>query len=179
ETESGVTTFLLQHEIDTGNILFAEKVAIGADDTAGILHDKLMTVGASLLVDTVDAIASGSTKPISQDSLHDQPLKHAPKIFKDDCRINWQKPVAEVYNLIRGLSPYPTAFTTLGGKTLKLFKTRKVETTPSSAPGLYETDGKSFLKFACTDGYIDVLELQIEGKKRMSVGEFLRGFRID
>ncbi|WP_353183507.1 methionyl-tRNA formyltransferase [Parapedobacter lycopersici] len=179
ETESGVTTFLLQHEIDTGNILFAEKVAIGADDTAGILHDKLMTVGASLLVDTVDAIASGSTKPISQDSLHDQPLKHAPKIFKDDCRINWQKPVAEVYNLIRGLSPYPAAFTTLGGKTLKLFKTRKVETTPSSAPGLYETDGKSFLKFACTDGYIDVLELQIEGKKRMSVGEFLRGFRID
>lgn len=179
ETESGVTTFLLQHEIDTGNVLFAEKVAIGTNDTAGVLHDKLMTAGANLLVKTVDALAVNATSPTPQAKLSgSQPLKHAPKIFKEDCRIDWHRPVAEVHNLIRGLSPYPAAFTVLpDGKTLKLFNVRKEVTPPSHPPGTYTTDGRSFLKFACPDGYINVLELQIEGKKRLPVNEFLRGFR--
>lgn len=180
ETESGVTTFLLQHEIDTGNILFAEKVPIGSDDTAGILHDKLMDVGAALLVRTVDAIASGHATPTPQRMLvDDTPLRHAPKIFKEDCQIDWHKPVSEVYNLIRGLSPYPTAYTLIDNRVLKLFKARKEHVDHRDTPGTCHTDGKTFLKFACQDGYIDVLELQIEGKKRMAVGEFLRGYRPD
>lgn len=179
ETESGVSTFLLQHEIDTGNILFSEKVNIGPDDTAGDLHDKLMTVGADLLVKTVRAIAQGKVEPISQDQVATgKVLKHAPKIFKDDCLIAWDKPVAVVYNLIRGLSPYPTAYTLLNGKTLKLFNAGKIEMVPQHKPGTPYTDGKSFLKFACRDGYIAVNELQLEGKKRMGVKEFLKGYRF-
>lgn len=179
EIESGVTTFLLQHEIDTGSILFAEPVAIGPDDTAGDLHDRLMVVGASLLVKTVNAIASGTATPVPQERLAaGQVLRHAPKIFKEDCLIDWDQPVAAVHNLIRGLSPYPTAYTLLDGKTLKLFEAEKVETTPQHKPGIPYTDGKSFLKFACTNGYISVKALQLEGKKRMDVSEFLKGYRF-
>ncbi|GGG97490.1 methionyl-tRNA formyltransferase [Parapedobacter pyrenivorans] len=179
ETESGVSTFLLQHEIDTGNILFSEKVNIGPDDTAGDLHDRLMVVGADLLVKTVRAIAQGKIEPIPQDrAAAGTELKHAPKIFKEDCLITWNKPIAVVYNLIRGLSPYPTAYTLLDGKTLKLFKAEKDEMPTQHEPGTPYTDGKSFLKFACQDGYITVKELQLEGKKRMDVKEFLRGFRF-
>ncbi len=179
ETESGVTTFLLQHEIDTGNILFSERVAIGHDDTAGDLHDKLMVVGAGLLTKTVKAIGDGKAFPIPQEEIAaGAVLKHAPKIFKEDCLIDWHKPIDDVYNLIRGLSPYPTAYTVLDGKTLKIFKSSKEETTVGHSPGIPDTDGKSFLKFACLDGYIQVEELQIEGKKRMGVSEFLRGYRI-
>lgn len=180
EHETGVTTFLLQHEIDSGNILFSEKVAINPDDTAGILHDKLMQTGAALLVRTVQAIAQGSAIPVPQDQLMDgSPLKQAPKIFKEDGLIDWNKPVDEVYNLIRGLSPYPTAYTWLDGNVLKIFETRRENVSENHMPGAYLTDGKSFLKFACLDGYINVLELQLAGKKRMSIDEFLRGYRLD
>ncbi|HWK56271.1 MAG TPA: methionyl-tRNA formyltransferase [Parapedobacter sp.] len=179
ETESGVTTFLLQHEIDTGHILFAEPVAIGPNDTAGDLHDRLMAVGAELLVRTVNAIASGTAEPVPQRNLvTDGELKHAPKIFKEDCLIDWNQSVVTVHNLIRGLSPYPTAYTVLHGKTLKLFEVEKDETPPQYQPGAFYTDGKSFLKFACSDGYIVVKTLQLEGKKRMDIIEFLKGYRF-
>ena len=179
ETESGVTTFLLQHKIDTGHILLTDRVPIGPNDNAGDLHDRLMVVGANLLVKTVNAIASGTANPVPQKDLAaDQALRHAPKIFKEDCRIEWDKPVATVHNLIRGLSPYPTAYTVLAGKTLKLFETEKEEKTPQHEPGKPYTDDKSFLKFACLDGYIVVKELQLEGKKRMDVEAFLKGYRF-
>lgn len=178
ETESGVTTFLLQHEIDTGNILFTEKVTIGADDTAGDLHDTLMTIGSGLLVRTVKAIAAGKITPIPQDRLAaDETLKHAPKLSKEDGRIDWQRSVDEVYNLIRGLSPYPTAYTELDGQTLKIFKASKEKTAVNLPVGTYHTDGTSFLKFTCPDGYIAIHELQLAGKKRMDIQAFLRGYR--
>ena len=178
ETESGVTTFFLQHEIDTGNILFTQKVSIEPDDTAGDLHDKLMVVGASLLVKTVRAIAEGKVESVPQERLAEGvTLKHAPKIFKEDCRIDWHKPVDEVFNLIRGLSPYPTAYTELDGHTLKIFKASKVKNLPGQPAGSYITDGISFLKFACPDGYIELQEVQLAGRKRMNILAFLRGYR--
>lgn len=178
ETESGVTTFLLQHEIDTGHILFSEKVAIGPDDTAGDLHDKLMHIGAELLVRTVKALAAAKTTPIPQERLAvDTILKHAPKIFKEDGNIDWHRPVDEVYNLIRGLSPYPTAYTELDGQMLKIFKARKEKVPVNHPVGSYYTDGVSFLKFTCPDGYIDIQEVQLAGKKRMDTQAFLRGYR--
>lgn len=177
ETESGVTTFMLQHEIDTGNILLSESVAIGPEDTAGDLHDKLMVVGANLLVETVRALAEGTARPVPQASLAEKvPLKHAPKIFKEDCHIDWNRPVDKVYNLIRGLSPYPTAYTRLDGKMLKIFKATKEETVPKHAPGTCLTDGTSYLKFSCLDGYTLLNEVQLEGKKRMDIVAFLRGY---
>src|SRR5690606_34693080 len=162
----------------TGNILFAQKVAIGPDDTAGDLHDQLMTVGAGLLVKTVKALAAGKITPIPQDHLiADDELKHAPKIFKEDGKIDWHRPVDEVHNLIRGLSPYPTAYTELDGHPLKIFKSAKERTSVSHPVGTYYTDGTTFLKFACPDGYIDVREVQLAGKKRMDIEAFLRGYR--
>ncbi len=179
ETQSGVTTFLLQHEIDTGNILFTEQVDIEPDDTAGDLHDKLMEVGAALLLKTVLAIEGGKVTPHPQEALAAGiELRHAPKIFKPDCEIDWKQPIARVHNLIRGLSPYPTAFTELDGKTLKIFKAKMETVHHDSRPGAYLSDGKTYLKFACMDGYIHLLEVQIEGKKRMDIAEFLRGYRL-
>ncbi|MGK9116689.1 methionyl-tRNA formyltransferase [Olivibacter jilunii] len=182
ERETGVTTFLLQHEIDTGNILLSERVSIEADDTAGDIHDKLMYVGAELLVKTVQLIREDKHHEIPQASIADeQKLKHAPKIFKDDCKIQWERPVEEVYNFIRGLSPYPAAFTVFQGKTLKIFACRPLKgPVPSEKePGSIVTDGKHYLRFTTRDGYLDVLQLQLEGKKKMSVEEFLRGARFE
>lgn len=179
ETESGATTFLLQHDIDTGHILLQQRVDIGADDTAGDLHDKLMETGARLLVETVDALAGGGIRPVPQEQLlQSGPLKHAPKIFKDDCLIDWDNSVTAVYNKIRGLSPYPTAFTYLNGKTLKISKATPEHAAPSHQPGEWVTDEKSWLKFACRDGYIRVDELQLEGKQRNLTEPFLRGYRF-
>ncbi|MBD0332271.1 MAG: methionyl-tRNA formyltransferase [Chitinophagaceae bacterium] len=180
EKETGVTTFKLQHEIDTGNILLQQKVLIGENETAGELHDKLKVTGAELLVKTVKELADGTLKETPQSSVvNDLPpeLKHAPKIFTETCRINWTKSVDEVHNLIRGLSPYPTAFTEFKGKMLKIFRSEKEHTQTSHAPGDYQTDKKSVLKFACSNGYIHTKELQLEGKKKMNVEEFLKGFR--
>ncbi|CAM4300451.1 methionyl-tRNA formyltransferase [Pedobacter westerhofensis] len=176
ETESGVTTFFLKHEIDTGDVIFSEKVAIAEDDSAGDLHDHLMEAGAGLLVKTVKAIADGDYKEQPQTASDE--LKHAPKIFKEFCKVDWNQPVKRIYNLIRGLSPYPTAFTELNDKTIKIFKAQYEETAADIAPGNYVTDGKTFLKFAAADGYISLLDLQYEGKKRMLVDEFLRGMRL-
>ncbi len=178
EKESGVTTFFLKHEIDTGDIILSEKVAINDNMTAGELHDALMNVGSSLLVKTVQSIQDGTYEEKPQDSFDDTVLKHAPKIFKEDCEINWQSSTERIFNHIRGLSPYPTAFTFLNDKVFKIFKAEKEESKHNLEAGTFSTDNKTFLKFAATDGFISVKELQLEGKKRMLVDEFLRGTKL-
>lgn len=176
EKESGVTTFFLKQEIDTGDIIFSESTPITEDDTAGTLHDRLMEIGAKLIVKTVKAIEEGTYKEVPQPM--NAELKAAPKIFKDFCQINWKQDNDKVFNHIRGLSPYPTAFTSLNDKTLKVFKIEKENTNPKIEAGNFETDGKTFLKFATNNGYIKLLEVQMEGKKRMQIDEFLRGVRL-
>lgn len=178
EKETGVTTFKLQHEIDTGNILLQEKLVIGDHETAGQLHDRMKVTGASLLVRTVRGLADGSLQdtPQAQFSVAAS-LKHAPKIFTETCRIDWTRPVDEIFNLVRGLSPYPAAFTSLDGRLLKIYNATKEQTTPNAAPGSLDTDGKTWLRFAAADGYLYVTELQLEGKKRMRTEDFLKGFR--
>nr|WP_294874801.1 methionyl-tRNA formyltransferase [uncultured Pedobacter sp.] len=176
EKESGVTTFFLKHEIDTGDVIFSESVSINNDDTAGDLHDKLMDVGAGLLVKTVKAIEAGNYT--EQPQPQSDELKHAPKIFKEHCLIDWNQSGNKIYNLIRGLSPYPTAFTKLNDKTLKVFKAEFEEKEPGISPGSFLSDGKTYLKFAARDGFIKFTDLQYEGKKRMQVDEFLRGMRL-
>ena len=176
ETQSGVTTFFLQQQIDTGNIIYSDAVEIAQDETAGDLHDKLMEVGARLLVKTVKAIEAGDFSEQPQPE-HIE-LKHAPKIFKEDCKINWNQTAHQVHNLIRGLSPYPTAFTFLQNKTLKVFKAEIEDKEPGIAAGGFLTDGKTYLKFAAKDGFIKLLDIQYEGKKRMLITDFLRGMRL-
>ncbi|MCW3074810.1 MAG: methionyl-tRNA formyltransferase [Flaviaesturariibacter sp.] len=179
EKETGVTTFKLQHEIDTGDILLQEKTAIGENETAGELHDRLKELGAQLLVRTIKELRAGVLKETPQSEIRDQKSKisHAPKIFTETCRIDWQRPAQEVYNLIRGLSPFPGAFTQLQGKTLKIYKADIEATTLDIDAGTVATDNKTYLKFACLDGYIHIKELQLEGKKRMGVEDFLRGYK--
>src|SRR5690606_28099193 len=152
EKESGVTTFFLKHEIDTGDIILSEKVDISETMTAGELHDTLMITGASLLVKTVKSIEDNSYEEKPQDSFEDTVLKHAPKIFKEDCEVNWQSNTERVFNHIRGLSPYPTAFTFINNKVLKIFKADKEVSDHNLEPGTYVTDNKTFLKFITTDG---------------------------
>jgi len=176
EKESGVTTFFLKQEIDTGDVIFSSAVEIGDDETAGDLHDKLMNVGADLLVKTVKAIAENNYNEVPQPQSDE--LKHAPKIFKDFCKIDWNQNNQTVYNHIRGLSPYPTAFTTLNDKTLKVFKAELEDKEPGISTGAFLTDGKTYLKFATKDGFIKVLDVQLEGKKRMLIDELLRGMRL-
>jgi methionyl-tRNA formyltransferase len=176
ETTSGVTTFFLKQEIDTGDVIFSESVAIGPEETAGELHDKLMETGAALLVKTVQAIADDQYT--EQPQVQSAELKHAPKIFKEFCEIDWTQPVQKIHNLVRGLSPYPTAFTKLQDKNLKVFKASIEPGAPGIAPGSYETDGKTYLKFAAPDGFLSLTDIQFEGKKRMKIDEFLRGMRL-
>ena len=177
EKETGVTTFKLKHEIDTGDILLQQKVSIRADDNAGTMHDKLMHAGAELLVRTVIGIADGTLNEVPQGSIPVTALKHAPKIFKEDLIINWNKPVAEIDNLIRGMSPYPAAHTMLGDKTIKVYSSDYRMEAPNAITGTYETDNATYLRFAAKDGWVYIDELQMEGKKRMNVVDFLRGFR--
>jgi len=179
EEFSGVSTFLLKQEIDTGDVLFTESVAIAEDDTAGDLHDKLMEIGAGLLVKTVRAVETGDYVEKPQDEIAtDAEPKHAPKLFKEDCLIDWNQPVETVYNRIRGLSPYPTAYTLFNDKIFKIFKAQKQDGEPGIQPGGFLTDQKTHLKFACLDGFISVIDVQLEGKKRMGVEEFLRGVKL-
>jgi methionyl-tRNA formyltransferase len=204
EKETGVTTFKLKHEIDTGDILMQESFPIGEDETAGEVHDRMKEIGAQLLVKTVEGLVNGTLEEKTQESMvngqwsmddsatlnspsplttHHSPLKHAPKIFTDTCRIDFSKPVEEVHNLIRGLSPFPGAFTMFNGKMMKIYRSKKEITAGRPAESSltdnnFVTDGKTFLKFACSNGYIQVLELQLEGKKKMLVEDFLRGYRI-
>ncbi|MEI2823898.1 MAG: methionyl-tRNA formyltransferase [Chitinophagaceae bacterium] len=181
EKETGVTTFKLKHEIDTGNILLQRSFPIGEDETAGEVHDKMKEIGAQLLVETIKGISEGTLNEQSQSEIieNNQSIKHAPKIFTETCKIDFTKTAEKVHNLIRGLFPFPGAFTTLQGKTLKIFRSKKIIKTPDDRPGTFNTDQKTYLHFNCTDGMIDVLELQLEGKKRMKVEEFLRGFRFE
>ncbi|WP_164108457.1 MULTISPECIES: methionyl-tRNA formyltransferase [Sphingobacterium] len=179
EKETGVSTFLLQHEIDTGNILLSKKVKIEDNDTAGLVHDKLMYAGAEILIDTIQGLKNNSITPIPQKDIASTEIKHAPKIFKDDCFIDWNKNTQDVYNKIRGLSPYPAAYTLLDNKVLKIYEVTTEVVFTGKPPGDFYTDSKSFLKFCTKDGYINLLSLQIEGKKRMSIEEFLRGYRFD
>lgn len=176
ETETGVSTFKLQHEIDTGDILLQEKMAIGPNETAGELHDRMKIVGANLLLKTLAELERGHLKAIPQPSAEQK--KHAPKLFKNDCKIDWNNTIAHTYNQIRGLSPYPTAYTLLGDKTLKIFSATQEPAQPNIACGQFLTDHKSFLKFAAKDGFISVNDVQLEGKKRMGIDEFLRGIRL-
>ena len=180
EKFTGVTTFKLQHEIDTGDILLTATIPIGEQETAGELHDKMKAIGAELLLETVKGLSAGDlmeTPQIQMDEARAAELKIAPKIFTASCQINWNNPVSEIYNLIRGLSPYPAAFSFLEGKKVKIFKTEIINTVPTVAAGEFETDKKTFLYFAGSDGYIALLELQQEGKKKMEIADFLRGYR--
>lgn len=177
---TGVTTFKLKHEIDTGNILLQEKIDILEDMNAGELYDIMKETGANLLLKTIETIANKGIDSIEKpqnESIDIDSLKHAPKLFSETCLINFNKSVDEVCNQIRGLAPYPTAFTFLQDKKLKIFAAGKEITEHNNAVGSYSTDGKSYLKFTCTNGFVLLKDIQLEGKKRMSVEEFLRGWR--
>ena len=192
EKETGVSTFFLQHEIDTGNIILQEKINIEDNDNAGTVHDKLMNIGSGLVLKTVKEIEENKVEQIAQilNLKCEISLKHAPKIFKETCLIDWNKTAEEINNLIRGLSPYPTAFTYLNGQILKIFAAeinREVvnfsqaqfnNTENSSSKTQILSDNKSILSFKCADKWLNVLELQLEGKKRMRTEEFLKGFKF-
>lgn len=178
EKESGVTTFFLKQEIDTGDIIASQKVEITPMMNAGDLHDALMVIGAQLLTQTVKSVESGQYQEIPQDSFNAEDLKHAPKIFKEDCKINWAEDNQKIFNLIRGLSPYPVAFTEFMDKGLKIYSAEKEDAEPGISPGAFLTDSKTYLKFSSKNGFISVKEIQQEGKKRMKVEEFLRGLRL-
>lgn len=180
ETETGVTTFKLQHEIDTGAVIYAERVAIGPEETAGSLHDRLMKTGAELILKTLTAIGKGDYRLQPQEGLADPAIreKTAPKLFREDGRIRWDSPGATVFNLIRGLSPYPGAWTVFNGKTLKIYRARMIGAPGRlPPPGTVSSDGKTYIRIATGDGWIALDELQLEGKKKMDTPEFLRGFR--
>lgn len=183
EKETGVTTFKLKQEIDTGDILLQQKIAIGDDETAGELHDRMKQIGADLLLQTLNKLEAGDLREMPQTNVastseSSRPLHHAPKISTETCEIKWEKSINEVYNLIRGLSPTPAAFTLLDGKKLKIFRAAKEPLTIKESREEILSDHKSYLKFACSDGYISVKDLQLEGKKKMSVEDFLRGWRV-
>jgi methionyl-tRNA formyltransferase len=173
ETQTGVTSFFLDETIDTGRIIFQERMDILPDETAGELHDRMMDLGASVVLKTVRAIENGTPETLPQE---DRAATHAPKIFHDTCRIDFAKTAAEVHNFIRGLSPYPGAFAQLQGQTLKITRS-SVEITPHSyPPGTYFTDKRNFLKVSTLDGFVHLIELQMEGRRRMEVKDFLNGF---
>jgi len=178
EKETGVTTFFLKHEIDTGSIIYQEKVEILPEDDLGSLYEKLMELGAKLVLKTVEAIAADEVMALPQDE--SKAMHHAPKIFKETGEIDWANSAEAIHNLIRGLSPYPAAWTTLDGKFCKIFKTTVSEENLSKvAFGNYSSDGKTFLKFQTGAGSLEILELQLEGKKRMKIGDFLRGYSLE
>ena len=176
EKQTGVTTFQLQHAIDTGNILLQAPIDISENMTAGELHDTMKEVGAALLVKTIEGLNNNSIQAKAQLEISVE-LKHAPKIFTTDCEINWENPAASIHNLIRGLAPFPGAITKIDGKMVKLFTTHIINTPAAEKPGTFITDGKTFAKIACGNGYIGIDDIQWEGKKRMPITDFLRGYR--
>ena len=180
EKETGVTVFKLKHEIDTGDILLRKSITILDDDNVESMHDKLMDLGADALVESLDKIAAGNPEYLPQ--LAEINLKKAPKIFKDTCRIQWNQDIETIHNFIRGLSPYPAAWSSFfrGGKefTIKFYKS-SIEKEENTQPGKIETDGKTFIKIAGNNGWIHIHELQLSGKKRMPTSDLLRGFSID
>lgn len=184
DKETGITTFFLKHEIDTGEVIQQVRVPIADTDNVGIVHDKLMMLGGRLVIETVDAILDGTVKPIPQERMTVVgELRPAPKIFKDTCRIDWNQPVKRIYDFIRGLSPYPAAWTELVQPdgtvlVLKIFETEKVVESHSLPSGTIQTDGKTYIRIAAPDGFINIRSLQLPGKKRLKTDELLRGFRL-
>ena len=182
EKKTGVTTFFLDDTVDTGKIINKKETEIAPDETAGSLHDKLMSLGAELVMETTDSIMQGNYEAIPQDELinNGKSLKKAPKIFKEDCRINWNNTCQEIYNFIRGLSPYPVAQTRLTNSnqiSLKIYRATPEKKHHNHACGTVLSDHKSYIKIAVTDGYMNLEEIQQSGKKRMHVKEFLKGFK--
>ena len=183
ETETGVTTFLLNHEIDKGGIIGQVRVPILPEDSVGTLYDKLMTTGTALVTETVDRIAAGDIRPVEQQHIDESTLRPAPKIFKEDCRIDWTLPGRRIVDFVRGLSPYPAAWTEMRREGSEEQQSAKVfsatfETAAHDQPcGTVESDGRTFIRVACADGWIAVGELQIAGKKRLPVRDLLLGWR--
>ena len=185
DTETGITTFFLKHEIDTGDIIQQVRVPIADTDNVEIVYDKLMMLGGDLVLETVDAILARTVKPIPQDELIqiETELRPAPKIFKETCRIDWNKSVKQIYDFVRGLSPYPAAWTelcTTEGKpqVLKIYETEKQFKEHNLPIGTIDSDEKTYFRIAVKDGFVNIRSLQLAGKKRMEVGDFLRGFRF-
>ena len=177
EKETGVTTFFLKHEIDTGSIIFQERESIATDDNIGSLYERLMKKGAKLVLKTVEAISEHNVTTQVQDER--LAVHHAPKIYKETCEIDWEKPAKDIHNLIRGLSPYPAAWTLLDGKTYKIYKSEiSNKDLNGLQPGEYMTDGKKDLIFQTGNGALKILELQMEGKKRLEISDFLRGYKL-
>ena len=175
EKETGVTSFFLKHEIDTGDLIFQDRVPILEEDDFGSMYEKLKHKGAELAVRTVQAIERGEVQPQPQQTTSE--TKHAPKIFKETCEINWDQPARQVRDFIRGLSPYPAAWTRFDDKTFKIFKTEILENTAYTLePGQLKTDNKTFLHVQTAAGVLSILDLQMEGKKRMPVQDLLRGY---
>ena len=183
DTETGITTFFLKHEIDTGEIIDQVRVPIADTDNVEVVYERLMRLGGDLVLKTVDAILEGSVKTIPQEELAQVgELRPAPKIFKETCRIDWTIGGKRIYDFVRGLSPYPAAWTELYQEgadpiMLKIFETEKLFCEHSLAPGTIVTDCKTYFKIASSDGYVNVLSLQLAGKKRMEINDFLRGYR--
>ena len=185
ETETGVTTFFLKHEIDTGEVIRQVRVPIADTDNVGTVHDRLMALGGKLVVETVDDILNGTVRGIPQEEMKvEGGLRPAPKIFKDTCRIDWSHSVKSIYDFVRGLSPYPAAWTELvqpdGQKLqMKVFETGKMPgAADGCAPGTLRTDGKTYLRVAAADGWVDIRALQLPGKRRLATDEWLRGFHL-
>ncbi|MCD7973557.1 MAG: methionyl-tRNA formyltransferase [Candidatus Azobacteroides sp.] len=185
EKKTGATTFFLTHEIDTGNVIFQEQIPILEEDTAGTLHDKLMTLGAELVIKTVDAILQSNVKPIPQENMlsEGKSLPAAPKLYKETCKIDWSKTCVEIYNFVRGLSPYPAAWTELKdmkGRELniKIYAVEPEIYSHEFSPGILKTDEKTFVKIAVSDGFIKLKNIQLPSKKRMNTEELLRGYKI-
>ena len=184
DTETGVTTFFLTHEIDTGKIIRQKHLPIADTDDVGVVHDALMAIGAGLVTETVDLLLEGKVDAVPQAEFFKDAaeLRPAPKIFKDTCRINWNQPLKKIYDFIRGLSPYPAAWTELvapdGSRmALKVYKTEKHPASHDLVTGTIHTDAKSYIDVAVEDGYIRLLAVQLAGKKRMEVKDFLNGFK--
>lgn len=176
ERETGVTTFFIEKEIDTGKIIFKDTEEILPEDDAGTVYERLMTKGAQLVVKTVEAIENGNYPQEAQDEPAE--IKTAPKVFRETCEIDWNQPAEKIHNFIRGLSPYPAAWTALNGLSCKIFKSCIVEDEESATAGSIKTDHKTYLYFKAKDNWISILSLQLEGKKRMDIGDFLRGVRL-
>lgn len=175
EKETGVTTFFLKHEIDTGDVLFRATLPIGEDDTVGEIHDKMMFLGAEMVLKSVQAVEKGNYA--TQPQL-DTEATHAPKIFHETCNIDFNQTTEGVHNFVRGLSPYPTAWTVLDNLKLKVFKTQKEITPPQHTVGEWVSDNKNYIKIATQNGYIHLLDIQLEGRKRMTVKDFLNGYKF-
>ena len=184
DTETGITTFFLKHEIDTGEVIQQVKVPIADTDNVEVVYDKLMMLGGDLVLETVDAILNGTVKSIPQEEMFasESELRPAPKIFKETCRIDWNKGVKGVYDHVRGLSPYPAAWTELCApegtrQVLKVYETEKQFKEHALPVGTVDTDQKTYFRIAVKDGYVNLLSVQLAGKKRMNIGDFLRGYR--